>query len=61
MDIRQLMGGQQIGRFKDVIDQYADAEELYQTYMTEKWEKVALMNDQQAYTRLLRVMIGGNR
>ena len=61
MDMGQLMGGQAIGRFKEVIDGFADAEELYQTYLTEKWEKVSLMNDQESYTRLLRVMIGGNR
>ena len=61
MDMGQLHGGQTLGRFKDVIDGFADAEELYQTYLIEKWQKVALMNDHESYTRLLRQMIGGSR
>lgn len=61
MDIGQLHGGQNIGRFKEVVDGYADAEELYQTFLTEKWQKIAMMNDNESYTRLLRTMIGGQR
>lgn len=61
MDMGQLHGGQSIGRFKEVIDGYADAEELYQTYLTEKWQKIAMMNDNETFTRFLRTMIGGNR
>lgn len=61
MDIGQLHGGQQIGRFKEVVDGYADAEELYQTYLTEKWQKIAMMNDNESYTRYLRTLIGGQR
>jgi hypothetical protein len=61
MDMAELYGGQQLGRFKEVVDQYADAEELYQTYLTEKWQKVAFMNDQESHTRFLRTIIGGQR
>lgn len=61
MDLNQLHGGQALGRFREVIDGYADQEELYQTYLTEKWQKVAMMNDAESYTRYLRLLIGGNR
>lgn len=61
MDLGELHGGQVLGRFKEVIDGYADAEELYQEYLTSKWQKIALMNDSESFTRLLRLMIGGNR
>jgi hypothetical protein len=61
LDIGELRGGQTIGRIKDIIDGYADAEENYQTYLKEKWTKVARMNDGENFTRILRTMIGGNR
>lgn len=61
MDIGELHGGQQLGTFKSVIDGYSDAEELYQTFLTEKWQKIAFMNDTEAYQRHLRTMIGGSR
>jgi hypothetical protein len=61
MDKGQLFGGQAIGRFKDVIDSWADSEELYQTYLTEKWTKVALMNDRESWMRQIRMTMGGQR
>ena len=61
MDMGELYGGQQIGRFKEIIDGYAEADELYRTFLVEKWDKVALMQDEESYTRLLRTLIGGSR
>jgi hypothetical protein len=61
MDMGELHGGQSLGRFKDIIDGYADQEELYQTYLLEKWQKVALMNDGESWNRMLRQIIGGSR
>lgn len=61
LDMGELMGGQQIGKFKDIIDGYADSEELYQTFLTEKWQKVAFQNDREQHSRFLRNLLGGNR
>lgn len=61
LDLGELVGGQQLGRVKDIIEGYADSEELYQTHLREKWMKTALMNDGASYTRLLNLMIGGYR
>lgn len=61
MDQAQLEGGVALGRFKDVIDGWADCEELYQDYLTNTWQKVAFMNDAPAYTQHLRRMVGGYR
>jgi hypothetical protein len=61
LDIGELMGGMNIGRFKEIVDTYADANELYQEFLTTKWAKVSLMNDQSSYSRLLKTMIGGSR
>lgn len=61
MDKGQLFGGQNIGRFKEVIDSWADSEELYQTFLTEKWTKIAWMNDRESWTRDIRLIMGGQR
>lgn len=61
MDLGELHGGQMLGRFKEIIDGYADADELYRTYLEEKWTKVAFMNDASSYTRFLKTLIGGSR
>lgn len=55
MDIGELYGGQNLGRFKEVIDGYADAEEMYQVQMREVMQKVMFMNDNETYTRFLRL------
>ena len=61
LDMGELRGGQQIGKFKEIIDGYADSEELYQTHLREKWQKVALMNDSESYNRWMKLLIGGSR
>jgi hypothetical protein len=61
LDRGQLRGGMDIGKFKDFVEGYADSEELYQTYVTESWQKIALMMDVETWNRHLKRMIGGNR
>lgn len=61
MDIGELHGGQQLGRFKEIVDGYADQEDLYQTFLTERWQKVAFMNDRETWNRFLKTKIGGMR
>lgn len=59
MDQGELYAGQELGIIKSKIEEYADSEELYQTYMTEVWQKVAFMNDRETYNRFKRILIGG--
>lgn len=61
MDLGELHGGQVLGRFKEIVDGYADSEELYQTYLTEKFQKVSFMNDQESFHRMLKSIVGGSR
>ena len=61
LDMGELIAGQNLGAIKEVIESYADAEELYQTYIRETWAKVALMNDRESWTRMYRQLIGGFR
>lgn len=61
LDMGALMGGAAIGKIKDIIDGYADAEELYQTHLTTVMQKVLFMNDNIGYTRHLSHLIGAYR
>ena len=60
LDQGQLAGGQELGRFKDIVDGYADSEELYQTFLTTNWSKVAFMSDPERYRRHLSMIVGGS-
>lgn len=61
MDRGQLYGGQDLGVFKQIVESYADSEELYQDYLRNKWAAVAFMNDNESFTRFLKLNIGGYR
>jgi hypothetical protein len=61
MDQGEIFAGMNLGKFKDIVESYADAEELYQTFLTEKWQKIAFMNDGETWRRHLRTMMGGYR
>lgn len=60
MDQGELYGGQQLGRFKEIVDSYSDAEELYQEHLRDKMQKVLFMNDRETYHRYMKGFIGGN-
>lgn len=59
IDQGELYAGQEIGAFKDKVLEYAEADELYLTYLEEVWTKVAFMNDRETYGRFMRMLIGG--
>lgn len=61
MDEGTVKGGYQIGRFKEIIDGYADSEQMYQEYLMTTWKRTAFMNDTETHTRYLRALIGGRR
>lgn len=61
MDLGELYGGQVLGKFKEIIESYADADELYRTYLVERYQKIVLMNDTESFTRLIRLNLGGSR
>ena len=52
-----LSGGQELGMFKTFVENYADAQEQYEVYLTEKWGQVAFMNDNTRYSSFLSSMI----
>lgn len=52
-----LQSGQELGEFKNILNNYSEAEEQYNTYLKERWQAVAAMNDTANYHRLLKSMM----
>lgn len=61
LDMGELRGGHNLGKFKDIIEGYSDAEELYETYLAEKWAKISFQNDRESFGRWQKLIIGGPR
>lgn len=61
LDMGELRAGVQVGKFKEIVEGYSDAETMYQEHLNEKWAKVAFMNDPESMRRFMSLMIGGNR
>ena len=60
IDEAKLSGGQELGTFKSIVESYSDAEEMYNTYLHEKWRKISIMNDPNAHTRFIKAQIAAN-
>ena len=41
----EIDGGQELAKFKEIVDSYADANELYQNYRSNEWKEVAAYSD----------------
>lgn len=52
-----LAGGQDLGMFKSIVDNYSSSEEDYNVFLREVWSGVAYMNDTGRYSRMLNSMI----
>jgi hypothetical protein len=57
IDRGYLQGGQELGAFKTMVERYEDAEEQYVTFLKEKWQAIAFMNDGASYHSFLKSMI----
>jgi hypothetical protein len=57
LDKGYLYGGHELGAIKEYVDNLSDAEEMYQTYLREKWRKTSFMNDEETHHRWLKSMI----
>lgn len=58
MDMGVLHGGRELGKFKEIIEEYRDAEELFQEYYQTKWRKQVFLADSRRKQRDIRVRIG---
>ena len=61
MDMAELAGGQELGRFADIVESYSDAEELYQETLRERYARAAVSTDHVTMQRYIKSMVGGFR
>jgi hypothetical protein len=59
LDRGAISAGSELGRIRDIIDGFSDAEENYETFFKEVWRKTALFNDKNAKMRHLKRITGG--
>lgn len=55
-----LVGGQELPEIREIISEYRDADELFLTYVREKWNRIAQMNDSRRFQRRLLLLSSGN-
>lgn len=61
LDNGEIRSGHSLGRFAQTVESYSDAEELYQSYITETWQVVSVLNDRESVARLIKLGTGGMR
>jgi hypothetical protein len=59
IDMGLIKAGQEIGRFREVVDSYSDAEQMYQDYLINTWAATAFLNDRETTNRFIKMQIGG--
>ena len=57
IDEAYLDGGKELGRFKEEVEKYSEAEDQYQLFLEEEFAQVAFMNDRPAYEKFIRIMV----
>lgn len=60
MDLAQLIGGQELGAIREVIQEYADADRSYVELRDEKLGKKSFLADKTRKHRHLRMVMGGS-
>ncbi|QTH80326.1 hypothetical protein PA10_00126 [Pseudomonas phage pPa_SNUABM_DT01] len=61
LDEGAIRGGASLGRIREIIDTYADANQMYKEFFTEKWRKSGVMANKDQHRRLLRYVVGSRR
>lgn len=58
LDEGQIRGGMTLGRIREVVDSYADANQMYWEYLTTKWQRISTMNNTEQYRKILKMSLG---
>lgn len=58
IDRNELVAGMALGKMKEVVERYSDAEEQYQELLDTRWSKAQLANDHVSSQRIIRGLFG---
>lgn len=58
MDEGQLSGGLTLGRFKEFVDEYRDANQMYKEKLNGEWIRIAALADETQHTRAIQIQFG---
>ncbi len=59
IDKNALYGGYDLGVIREIVSEYNESEQNYQTYLVDIWRAVSILNDPEAKTRHLMSIVGG--
>ena len=54
-----IRGGATLGRVREIIDSYADANTMYNEFVDVKWAKLAILMDPDKYRKVMKLSLGG--
>lgn len=58
IDMTELVGGHELGKIKEIVESYSDANELYDEYYDTKWRKIQFMSDEKRHTDFIKSLVG---
>lgn len=57
LDESMIKSGASIGRFREVVDGYSDANQMYDEGLI-KWQKIGYMNDRESMVKIMKLSLG---
>jgi len=61
IDEGEIRGGFSIGAFKNIVERYADAEEMYQEFLQKEWKVTSVLGDYEQKKRSLKHLMASGR
>lgn len=58
LDMAEIVAGHELGKIKEIIEGYSDADELYEEFYNDKWRKIQFMSDEYRHNRFIKSLIG---
>lgn len=59
IDENQIRGGATIGRIREIVDSYADANQMYEEFRDNEWYKIRTLSDPQQIRKIGKWILGG--
>lgn len=58
IDRNEVWSGMAVGKFKEIVERYSSAEDMYQEYKDTTWRKAQISNDYMSSQRIVRGLFG---